>query len=95
VDGLWPRPVSVSTSSSSRTRCCEHVFDRRQGGAPGLAPGGAVAAACDDLFGFLLYTVGEPAVTRSLEIGYRRPVELGVPYRIRAGSSAAKDDACT
>ena len=36
---------------------CEQTFDHRQVGAPGLAHGGAVAAACDDLFGFVLYLV--------------------------------------
>jgi acyl-CoA thioesterase FadM len=44
-----------------------------------------VSAACDDLFGFVLYVVGEPGVTRSLEIDYRAPVELGVPHRVTAG----------
>jgi acyl-coenzyme A thioesterase PaaI-like protein len=54
-------------------------------GAPGLAHGGAVSAACDDLFGFVLYVVGQPGVTRSLEIEYLAPVELGVPHRVTAG----------
>ncbi|MBN9739341.1 MULTISPECIES: PaaI family thioesterase [unclassified Pseudonocardia] len=63
---------------------CEQTFDARQVGAPGLVHGGAVAAACDDLFGFVLYLVAEPAVTRTLEVGYRRPVRLGVAHHIRA-----------
>lgn len=63
---------------------CDQTFDARQGGAPGLAHGGAVAAACDDLFGFVLYLVAEPAVTRTLEVGYRRPVRLGITHHIRA-----------
>lgn len=60
------------------------VFDRRQAGAPGLVHGGAVAAACDDLFGFVLYLVRTPAVTKSLQVDYRSPVPLGEPHRIRA-----------
>lgn len=63
----------------------EHVFDGRHVGAPGIAHGGAVATVVDDLFGFLLYLVGEPAVTRHLEVDYRAPVWLGRTYRIRAG----------
>ncbi|MBJ7451732.1 MAG: PaaI family thioesterase [Blastococcus sp.] len=63
----------------------EHVFDERHVGAPGIAHGGAVATVLDDLFGFLLYGVGEPAVTRHLEVGYRAPVLLGTPYLLEAG----------
>ncbi|HTF50549.1 MAG TPA: PaaI family thioesterase [Pseudonocardia sp.] len=61
------------------------VFQPHHVGAPGLAHGGAVSAACDDLFGFVLYVVGQPGVTRSLEIDYLAPVELGVPHRVTAG----------
>ncbi|MBY6709101.1 MULTISPECIES: PaaI family thioesterase [unclassified Rhodococcus (in: high G+C Gram-positive bacteria)] len=62
-----------------------HRFDERHVGAPGIAHGGAVATVLDDLFGFLLYTVGELAVTRRLEIDYRAPVLLANPYVLRAG----------
>ena len=65
-----------------RTR---HVFDPRHVGAPGIAHGGAVATVLDDLFGFVLYVVGDLAVTRHLEVGYRAPVLLGVPYLLEGG----------
>ncbi len=61
-----------------------HVFDERHVGAPGTAHGGAVATVLDDLFGFVLYVVGDLAVTRHLEVGYRAPVRLGVPYLLEA-----------
>ncbi|MCK5926875.1 MAG: PaaI family thioesterase [Nocardioides sp.] len=61
-----------------------HAFDHRHEGAPGIAHGGAVATVVDDLYGFLQYQVGGPAVTRRLEIEYLRPVLLDVPYRLRA-----------
>lgn len=61
-----------------------HTFDRRHEGAPGIAHGGAVATVIDDLYGFLQYLVGGPAVTRRLEIEYLRPVLLGVPYSLHA-----------
>jgi len=61
-----------------------HRFDRRQEGAPGIAHGGLVAAAFDDLFGFLLYRVGELAVTRTLTVEYLRPVLLGMDYQLTA-----------
>lgn len=62
-----------------------HVFDARHVGAPGVAHGGAVATVLDDLFGFVLYLVGDLAVTRHLEVGYRAPVLLDVPYVFEAG----------
>jgi acyl-coenzyme A thioesterase PaaI-like protein len=65
-----------------RTR---QVFDPRHVGAPGIAHGGAVATVLDDLFGFVLYVVGDLAVTRHLEVGYLAPVLLGVPYLLEAG----------
>jgi acyl-coenzyme A thioesterase PaaI-like protein len=61
-----------------------HVFDERHVGAPGIAHGGAVATVFDDLFGFLLYVVGELAVTRKLEVEYLAPVLLNTPYCLRA-----------
>lgn len=61
-----------------------HVFDSRHVGAPGIAHGGAVATVLDDLFGFVLYVIGEIAVTRHLEVGYRAPILLDVPYHLEA-----------
>lgn len=60
------------------------AFDARHRGAPGLAHGGAISAACDDLFGFVLYVVEGIAVTRTLTVDYLAPVPLGQPHRITA-----------
>ena len=60
-----------------------HQFDQRHVGAPGIAHGGAVATVIDDLFGFLLYSVGELAVTRRLELEYLAPALLDTPYILR------------
>lgn len=62
-----------------------HTFDQRHVGAPGIAHGGAVATVFDDLFGFLLFIVGELAVTRTLQIEYLAPARLDVPYALSAG----------
>jgi acyl-coenzyme A thioesterase PaaI-like protein len=59
-------------------------FDERHVGAPGLAHGGAVAAACDDVLGFTLWIAATPAVTRSLTVEYLLPVPLHQPHRLRA-----------
>ena len=62
----------------------EHVFDARHMGAPGVAHGGALATVIDDLYGFLLYVVGELAVTRSLHVEYLAPIRLGIEYHLWA-----------
>ena len=61
-----------------------HTFDNRHVGAPGIVHGGAVATVLDDLYGFLLYLVGEPAVTRQLTVDYLAPVLIGTTYRLDA-----------
>jgi len=61
-----------------------HVFDSRHVGAPGIAHGGSVATVLDDLFGFLLLVIGEPAVTRELNVEYLAAIRLGQPVRFEA-----------
>ena len=61
-----------------------HTFDDRHVGAPGIVHGGVVATVIDDLYGFLLYLVGTPAVTRQLTVDYRAPLLIGTPYRMEA-----------
>jgi acyl-coenzyme A thioesterase PaaI-like protein len=67
------------------------IFDERQIGAPGLAHGGAVAAACDDVLGFTPWIVGAPAVTRSLTVEYLLPTPLWKPHRIVAKVTGRKN----
>ena len=62
----------------------DHTFDDRHVGAPGIAHGGGVATVLDDLYGFLLYLVGTPAVTRQLTVDYQAPLLIGTPYRLEA-----------
>jgi acyl-coenzyme A thioesterase PaaI-like protein len=62
----------------------EVTFSKHHSGAPTFAHGGAVATAIDDCLGFVLYVVGEPAVTAHLEVDYRKPVLLGVRYTLLA-----------
>lgn len=64
------------------------TFTERHVGAPGLAHGGAVAAACDDVLAFTLWIAGTPAVTRRLTVDYLLPVPLGQPHRITAHITA-------
>lgn len=61
-----------------------YVFSDKHAGAPGIAHGGAVAALVDDVCGGLLFVVREPAVTRTLNVEYLKPVLIGVTYHLVA-----------
>lgn len=60
----------------------EVTLDHRHEGAPGVAHGGVVAAALDDLFGGVLVLLEQPAVTANLSVDYRAPVVLGAPLEL-------------
>lgn len=62
----------------------ELTFDARHQGAPGLAHGGAIAAALDDLFGGVLVMLAAPAVTANLNVDFRAPVPLEEPLALSA-----------
>lgn len=79
-----PHGHALSVQRDENGVVAHHVFDQRHVGAPGIAHGGAVATVIDDLFGFLLYTVGELGVTRRLELDYLAPVLLATPYTLHA-----------
>ncbi len=61
------------------------AFVLRKGfeGAPGRAHGGMVAAAFDDITGFVIGNVGEPAFTGELTVRFVAPVPVDVPLTIR------------
>lgn len=79
-----PHGLRMKVFRSGEQVYTDVAFDERHAGAPGLAHGGAIAAACDDLFGFTLWIAATPAVTRNLAVGYRQPVPLHQPHRIVA-----------
>jgi acyl-coenzyme A thioesterase PaaI-like protein len=61
-------------------------------GAPGRSHGGIVAALFDDVFGFLLTLVVEPAFTGELSVRYEAGVPIGVPLtcRVRIAERAGR-----
>ena len=63
---------------------CTYTFTARHEGAPGIAHGGAVAALVDDVCGGLLFVVRAPAVTRTLNVEYLKPVMVGTTYDLVA-----------
>lgn len=79
-DGMRLRAVAAEGEAVE----AEYTFEARLQGAPGVAHGGAVAAVLDDLFGFLLVRLLDPAVTRRLTVDYRRAVHLETPSLLRA-----------
>jgi acyl-coenzyme A thioesterase PaaI-like protein len=83
-----PHGLHLVVYRSGDTVHADVTFDQRHIGAPGLAHGGAVAAACDDILGFTLWIAGTPAVTRSLTVEYLLPVPLHQPHRIAAHITA-------
>jgi acyl-coenzyme A thioesterase PaaI-like protein len=52
-------------------------------GAPGRSHGGIIAALFDDLYGFVLTLVRQPAFTGELNVRYRRATPIGVPLECR------------
>jgi len=59
-------------------------------GAPGLAHGGVLATALDDVLGCLNWLIGFPVVTARLETEFRRPVPVGSTVRITAQIDGVK-----
>lgn len=53
-------------------------------GAPGLAHGGLLASAVDEILGSLNWLLADPTVTGRLECDFRRPVPVGSRLHINA-----------
>lgn len=53
-------------------------------GAPGRSHGGIVAALFDDVYGFVLSIMGQPAFTGELSVRFAAATPIGVPLRCRA-----------
>jgi acyl-coenzyme A thioesterase PaaI-like protein len=60
------------------------VLRRAFEGAPGRAHGGIVAAAFDDVTGFVIGQLREPAFTGELTVRYLAPVPVETPLEMRA-----------
>ena len=89
-----PHGLHVEVYRSADSVYADVTFDERHIGAPGLAHGGAVAAACDDVLGFTLWIAGTPAVTRSLTVGMEVLHLTGCMGRNLADHLLMQSDAC-
>jgi len=63
----------------------EVCFGSAYEGPPGHVHGGFVAAAFDEVLGFTQSLTGNPGMTASLTVRYRRPTPLHVGLRFDAG----------
>lgn len=59
------------------------VTDEHQG-APGLAHGGLLACAMDEVLGTMGWLLGIPSVTAHLETDFRSPVPVGTILHLRS-----------
>jgi len=62
----------------------EFTVTEHHQGAPGLAHGGLLTAAIDEVLGSLNWLLAGPAVTGRLECDFRRPVPVGAVLHIEA-----------
>jgi acyl-coenzyme A thioesterase PaaI-like protein len=53
-------------------------------GAPGLAHGGLLSTALDEILGSLNWLLAGPAVTGRIEVDFRRPVPVGTQLHVNA-----------
>ncbi|HZS41215.1 MAG TPA: AMP-binding protein [Polyangia bacterium] len=77
-----PLAPPMRLSCEGETAIARVTFGAAFEGAPGYVHGGFVAAAFDQLFGYLGVLVGRPALTASLTVKYRKPTPLAVELRL-------------
>lgn len=85
VGGLAnPTSVDVEVRFEDEEAVADVVLRRAFEGAPGRAHGGIVAAAFDDVTGFVIGLLREPAFTGELTVRYVAPVPVDEPLEMRA-----------
>ena len=79
-----PTSVDVAVVFEPDEVVAQVVLRRAFEGAPGRAHGGIVAAAFDDVTGFVIGQLREPAFTGELTVRYLAPVPVDEPLEMRA-----------
>jgi acyl-coenzyme A thioesterase PaaI-like protein len=84
--GGWSNPtgVELEVRFDNGEVIADVVLRRAFEGAPGRAHGGIVAAVFDDVTGFVIGKLQEPAFTGELTVRYLAAVPVDVPLEIRA-----------
>lgn len=76
-------PITIGRSGE-RTAVASVVFGSAYEGPPGCVHGGFVAAAFDEVLGFVQSLGGAPGMTARLTVHYRRPTPLHTELRFEA-----------
>jgi acyl-coenzyme A thioesterase PaaI-like protein len=79
-----PTSIDLEVAYEGDEVVAEVVLRRAFEGAPGRAHGGIVAAAFDDVTGFVIGQLQEPAFTGELTVRYLAPVPVDEALEIRA-----------
>ena len=82
--GSNPTSVELDVRYDGDEIIADVVLRRAFEGAPGRAHGGIVAAAFDDVTGFVIAQIQEPAFTGELTVRYLAPVPVDEPLELRA-----------
>ena len=82
--GTNPTSVDIDVRFEGEEVVATVVLRRAFEGAPGRAHGGIVAAAFDDVTGFVIGLLHEPAFTGELTVRYVKPVPVDEPLEMRA-----------
>lgn len=81
----WGMDVTVRRQGDEAVATC--TLRSAHEGAPGRSHGGVVAALFDDVFGFVLTILAQPAFTGEITIRYHDGVPIGVPLECRVRCS--------
>lgn len=76
-------PISISVTGNE-TALGEVTFASAYEGPPGHVHGGFIAAAFDEVLGFVQSLSGTPGMTGTLRVRYRKPTPLHTPLRFEA-----------
>jgi acyl-coenzyme A thioesterase PaaI-like protein len=79
-----PTSVVLEPVREGDVAVAQVVFGAAFEGALGRVHGGMVAAVFDDLMGYVLAMVREPAFTGRLTVNYKAPVPMETPVEFRA-----------
>lgn len=79
-----PTSVDIAVRYEGDEVVADVTLRRAFEGAPGRAHGGIVAAAFDDVTGFVIGKLQEPAFTGELTVRYLAPVPVDEPLEMRA-----------
>lgn len=85
VSGVWnPMGIGIEVRRDGDEAVASVVLGAAYEGAPGRSHGGIVAAIFDDVLGYLLRFLKQPAFTGELTVRYLAPTPIHEPLEFRA-----------